>query len=378
MSRLRLPFSLLAAIALAIALVACGDSGGSSDENPQTVLDSATLQGIDSGNVDLSVKVKAKGKEGGNLNLSVSGPFQSEGEGAFPQLAMTAKASGQADGEDIDFDGGLVLLPNSGYVTYEGVDYEIDPTTFSFVKSAIQRAQQQNGGGGSGGAAACQGVVAEKLKVAEFLDNPSNEGSADVGGTETTKVSGDLDVSGALDSLVGLSEDPACRSQVDSVGVLPSKSEVNDAKDEVKGAVKVAHAEVYVGDDDIIRRVAAQVTIEPKGDGSGPSKVEVDLDLKLTEVNEEQEISGPSKAKPLSDLFIKLGVNPIELLGLLEGEGEGLENLFEGLRGGNGGSTRGSDNSSGSGSGGGQQAYLECLRNARSQSDLQKCGSQSS
>jgi hypothetical protein len=76
-----------------------------------------------------------------------------------------------------------------------------------------------------------------------------------------------------------------------------------------------------------------QLAIEPQKGGSGPSKVDLDLDLKLTGVNEEQQISAPENAKPLSKLFLKLGVNPIELLGLLQGEGggEGLGELFEGL-----------------------------------------------
>ena len=67
--------------------------------------------------------------------------------------------------------------------------------------------------------------------------------------------------------------------------------------------------------------ITAQVTVEPpKGSGSGGAKsVEVDLDLTLTGVNEEQTISAPANSKPLSDLFVKLGVNPIELLGLLGG-----------------------------------------------------------
>ena len=97
--------------------------------------------------------------------------------------------------------------------------------------------------------------------------------------------------------------------------------------------MKSAHVDVYVGDDDIVRRIAAQLTIEPKNGGSGPKSVEIELDLKLTEVNEEQTISAPENAKPLSKLFLKLGINPIELLGLLQGEegGKSLGELFEGL-----------------------------------------------
>jgi len=314
-------------------LAACGGGSDKSSESPQTVLDEATLQGIESGDVDLSLGVKAQGPEGGNLNVSLSGSFQGEGKGSLPQLDMTAKAKGNFKGKNIDFDGGLVLLPNTAFVNYQGTEYEVDPTTFSFVESALAQAQREGGAEtGSDGVAACQEEFG-RLKVADFLENGSNEGSADVGGTGTTKVSGDLDVPGAIDSVLEVVESQACRAQLAAAGPLPSKSELDQAKSQVGSAVKSAHVDVYVGDDNIVRQISAQLQIEPQNGGSGPKSVEIELDLKLTEVNEEQTISAPSNAKSLSKLFLKLGINPIELLGLLQGEegGESLGELFEGL-----------------------------------------------
>ncbi|HMJ73491.1 MAG TPA: hypothetical protein VK471_09035 [Solirubrobacterales bacterium] len=336
MSRLRSFYVITAAVALiavGVGLAACGGGSDKSSESPQTVLDEATLQGIESGDIDLSLGVKAQGPEGGNLNVSLSGPFQGEGKGSLPQLDMTAKAKGNFNGKDIDFDGGLVLLPNTAFVNYEGTEYEVDPTTFSFVESTLAQAQREGGAEtGSDGVAACQEEFG-RLKVADFLENGSNEGGADVGGTSTTRVSGDLDVSGAIDSVLEVVESQACRTQLAAAGPLPSKSEVDKAKSQVADAVKSAHVDVYVGDDDIVRQISAQLQIEPQNGGSGPKSVEIELDLKLSEVNEEQTISAPSNAKPLSRLFLKLGINPIELLGLLQGEegGESLGELLEGL-----------------------------------------------
>lgn len=336
MSRLRLLFSLAAVLALATGLAACGGSGGSdkSGENPQKVVEEATLQGVESGNLELSVAVDASGNEGGKVNVDLSGPFQAGAKGKLPQLDMDAKVNGSIGGEKVDFAGGLILLPNSAYVEYEGTQYEVDPTTFSFVESAIQQAQKQ-GGGGSAGATACQ-EEASKLKIADFVEGLTNEGGADVGGTSTTKVSGDLDVAGAIEAGVGLAEGPACKAQLGAAGPLPSKSEIDKAKREVEQALKSAHVDVYVGDDDIVRQISAQLQIEPQNPGSGPKSVAIDVDLKLTGVNEEQQISAPGKSKPISDLFIKLGINPIELLGTLQGGGAGggaggLGNLLEGL-----------------------------------------------
>ena len=335
-SRLRFlyaPATASALVAAGLLLAACGGGSDKSDESPQAVLDEATLQGIESGKIDLTLGLDARGPEGGNLDVSLSGPFQGEGKGSLPQLDMTAKAKGSINGESIDFDGGIVLLPNSAYVNYEGIEYEVDPTTFSFVESALEQAQSEAGAEtGSDGAAACQEEFG-KLKVADFVEGDTNEGSAEVDGTETAKISGDLDVSGALDAVLEVAESPGCRPQVALAGPLPSQAEVEEAQDEVSSSVKAAKIDVYVGDDDIVRQISAQMKIEPQNGGSGPKSVEIDFDLKLTGVNEEQKISAPENAKPLSRLFLKLGINPIELLGLLQGEGggEGLGGLLEGL-----------------------------------------------
>ena len=333
MRRLRIALALAAALALSVALAACGGSGDKSGESPQTVLEEATLQGIESGDVDLALDLSAPGAEGGKVAIALSGPFQGEGQGSLPQLAMTATAQGKFDGRKVDFDGGLTLLPNTAYVRYEGIEYEVDPTTFSFVEQTLKQAQRESGAEtGAAGVAGCQEELG-KLKVADFLENGRNEGSAEVGGTSTTKVSGELNVSGAIDSLLEVLESRPCRSQLAAAGPLPSQAEIEKAEGEIAERGEEApglrlrrrrrHRAPHLGRAD--GRTAAR--------RQGPEERHVGLDLKLTGVNEEQKISAPQNAKPLSKLFLKLGVNPIELLGLLQGEegGEGLGGLLEGL-----------------------------------------------
>jgi len=372
LSRFRI-FVLLAALAaLATAFAACGGSSDKSSEDPQKVLDNASLEGVKSGDIDLSLGIKSTGDEGGDIDVKLSGPFESGSKGDLPQLAMTASAKGSAKGEDIDFEGGLTLLSDRAYVNYQGTEYEVDPTTFGFVKSGFEQAQQQGSGSESNPAdvTACQ-EAATGLKVGDFVDNLTNEGSADVDGTGTTKISGDLNVGAAIDAVIKLTENPACSSQLEAAGPLPI-GELEEAKGELTSAVKKSHVEVYVGDDDIIRKLEAELTVEPKG---SDEKVEVELSLALGGVNEEQDISAPSGAKPLQGLFQKLGVNPIELLEA-GSSGEGLGGLLEGVTGGSSsGGESSSGGSGGSGSGASQQAYLECLKGAETPADLQRCAS---
>jgi hypothetical protein len=330
LSRFRILTLFAALLALAAALAACGGGGSSSD--PQTVVDEATLQGVESGNLDLSLGIGIEGEKSGHVDVSLSGPFQKDSEAEYPELDLSASAKGKVGDEKVDFEGAFTLLGNRAYVGYEGTEYEVDSTTFNFVKSTIKR---RSGGasGESGEATACQ-EAASDLELSDFVENLKSDGSADVGGTGTTKVSGDLDVPGAIDASAKLSEDPACSEQLSAAGAVPSGAELDAAKGIIEESIKSAHVDLYVGDDHIVRRIAVQAKVEPpEGTGGGGAKsVEIDLDLSLTGVNEDQAISAPKSSKPLGDLFLKLGVNPIELLGVLEGKGAGgIGGLLEGL-----------------------------------------------
>jgi hypothetical protein len=374
LSRFRILVLFAALAALATTLTACGGGDGSS-EDPQKVIENATLEGVESGDIDMSLSVNSEGGDkGGDLDVSLSGPFQSAGKEALPELDVAITAKGNVRDRDVDFDGNLTLLSDRAFVGYEGTEYEVDPTTFGFAKSAFEQAQEA-GSRETGDVTACQDA-AEGLEFSDFVENASSEG-AEVDGTSTTKVSGDLNTEGAIDAIIQLTEEPACAKQLEAAGELPL-DELKEEEDEAVNAVKAAHVDVYVGDDDIVRRVAAELTIEPR---DSREKVEVEFDLTLSGVNESQDISAPGSAKPLEGLLSRLGIDPLELL---EGGTSGLESILEGLLeddngGGGGGSSSGGGGSSGGGSssGGGpagkSQSYLECLETIESAADLQKC-----
>ncbi len=334
MNRLRILALFAALVALPAAFAACGSSGGSGD--PQTVVEEATFQGIESGKLDLSMSIDIKGEKSGHVDVQASGPFQKDSEAEYPSLDLSASAKGKVGGEPVDFEGAFTLLGNKAYVGYEGTEYEVDSTTFDFVKSTIKQ-RSGTAKGQSGEATACQ-EAASGLELSSFLENLKGEGSADVGGTSTTKVSGDLDVSGAIDAFSTLTEDPACSEQLSAAGAVPSGAELDAARGTIEESVKAAHVDLYVGDDHIVRRVVVEEKVEPQqGTGNGAKRVEVDADLSLTGVNEDQTITAPKASKPLGDLFLKLGINPIELLGILEGQGAGgIGGLLEGLNGAGG------------------------------------------
>jgi hypothetical protein len=349
---------------MATVFAACGSSSdsGSSDEDPQKVIENAGLEGVKSGNLDLSLHVNAEGEEGGDVEVKLSGPFEAGAKGELPQLEMSAEASGSAKGEDLDFEGGLTVLTDRAFVDYKGSAYEIDPTTFGFVKSAIEQSQQQEGPE-SGDITACQ-KAAEGIKFSQFAEELVNDGSADVDGTATTKVSGDVDVAGAIDAVIQLTENSACKAQLEAAGPLPV-GELEEAKGELSKSVKKAHIDLYVGDDDIVRKVAVELTIQPPD--AANEKIELELEMSLAEVNEEQSFSPPSDAKPLEALFKDAGIDPREISKIVEG---GLGGLLDSV----GGSSIGSSFGGSSDGGAARQEYTECLQAAGdSAAELQKC-----
>ena len=167
-------------------------------------------------------------------------------------------------------------------------------------------------------------VAAAELDLGSFGDNLSNDGSADVNGTSTTKISGDLDVPVALEALVELAEDPSCSAQLAAAG--RSADELEKLEGQLTGAAKKAHVEIYVGDDDIIRKVAGELVAAPKG--GGRDQVEADFELTLSEVNEEPKIVAPTGAQSILVWLERFGIDPFSALYLV-GEKEGLARVLK-------------------------------------------------
>lgn len=305
---------------LALFLVACGQ--GSEEEAPAKVLARATLDGVSSGTVDLALSAKASGRQKDNLDVTLSGPFRVK-EG-FPELAVAARAEGRLEGEEIDFEGGITLLEERGFLAYEGVEYEIDPNTFNIALPALLPIAPGRGGKAPIPAVTACVEAAADVDVTGLVENPVAEGGVEVEGASTTKVSGDLDADRAADAILALAGDPACAAQLAEAGLSPQDLEA--VADDLTGTAKTARIEVYVGDDDIVRRMAGSIVAEPRDGDRG--EVATDFELTLGEVNEEPEIEAPAKSKPIGVWLAKIGIEGFEALSIFS-EKEALARLLE-------------------------------------------------
>jgi hypothetical protein len=363
--------TLLAACALALpipaAVAGCGSDSGSSSEDPQQVLDDTFNNDakVSSGNLDLTANVSAG--DAGSFDLELQGPFQTDPDnpGMLPQLDWTASAKGGAAGQNVDFSGQLVITSDNAYVVYNGNTYEVGADMFKQFQDSAAQLQKQAGGSSTSGQSfsdSCKAAVDQAggdssvcdVDFTSWLTNLSNEGTEDVEGTSTVKVSGDADVQAILTDFINIAKQTG--GAADLQGFDPSQLGI------VEDAIKDAHIDVYSGEDDnILRKLDFSMSIDPSAIPS-PTPVPVDnidvnFGVTLSGVNEDQTIEAPSgEAKPISDLLGSLGaLGGIGGLGSIPGAG-----------------------SSGSGSGGGgiesaNQKYLDCVAKATSPDEINKC-----
>jgi hypothetical protein len=366
--------TLLAVCALALPIPAviagCGDDDDGGDEDPQAVLD-ATFENderISSGNLDLTASVSAEGEQGGSFEFSVSGPFQGDADdpAAIPQLDLTGSVSGEGGGQSIDFEGGLVVTEDNAFVEYQGEAYEVGTEQFAQLK---EQAEAQAGAAADEEASAsfqagCEQAIEQAggdpaacdVDFQSWLTDLTNEGTEEVGGTDAVHIHGDADIEQILTDIGELAA--SVPGAAEQAGFDPSQlSQFSDA-------VTEASFDVYSGaDDDLLRGLDANISIDPSALGAAAGAVPVDsidvsFSLEIADVNEDQTIEAPTDAQPLD-----------ELLGGIPGlGGSGLD--FD-LGGGGGGAGGGA----GGGGGGNADAYLECVAQADPQNaaEINEC-----
>ncbi len=340
LSRTRIFFLLAATMALAVAFAACGGSSdsGSSDVPPQKVLDQTFSEKstIDSGKADASLKIEANGDQSGNFEIDLSGPFDTNGSGDA-KLDMTAKASGDVQGQNFEIEAGAIFTGDAGYLNYQGTDYALSSQQYASLSKALQ--QSSNGNSGQGNLPGLK----------DSLGDLTNEGETEVNGTKTIHVSGSVDPKKLTDAIKSAIDQGASggvsQAQLQQLqGALPQLGQVTEA-------IKDASFDVYSGvDDHLLRKLDFNLDVAPPQGG----ELKITLDLSLNDVNKPQTIKAPSSSKPLNDLLRQLA----PLLSGLAAPATG------------GGTTTPAP------TGGTNSATLECLQNATTAAEVQACASQ--
>jgi hypothetical protein len=356
-------FLVVCALALPIpaAIAGCGGGDDSSGEDPQTVLDETFNNDtkVTSGDLTLSASVNAEGSQGGQFQASLSGPFQGDADNpnTLPQLDWTGSVSGSGAGQNVDYSAGLTITDDNAYVTWKDQPYEVGTKEFAQIKSQVE--QQAGTAADSSTASFAEGCkqaieqaggdpAACDIDFESWITNLTNEGDADVGGTPTTHISGDADVSKILSDIGNIASSIPSASQS---GFDPSQLSL------ASGAIKDASIDVYSGTDDhVLRKLDANLTVDPSALGA-PSdqigEITISFSVEIDGLNDEQTIEAPENAKPIAELLQSSGLD----LGALGG-------------------SLGGATGSGSSGGGASSDYLDCIQQAQTADQINQCAAQ--
>jgi hypothetical protein len=259
-----------AATLLAVVALAAAACGGGSGQSAQEVLaeTSNNLGDIQSG--DLSLDLLFSAKSGERAGFTLQGPFKLE-RGNLPeaQLDYTQIAGGRTATQT------FVMAGGKAYVSVRGTTYELPATAGQGIATAL---------GNSGGL--------QVIDLSNWIQSPTIEDGGEVGGADTDRISGRLNVATVVSGLVAIA------SQFG--GTTPLAPFQGASAQQVEDAVDTATIDVYTGKDDrLLRKLDVRVEFSPAAE-----KVKrlvgaaVRFTLGIDNPNEAVSVEQPANAKP--------------------------------------------------------------------------------
>lgn len=280
--------------ALSLALAACG-GGGNSDSAKETV-DKAFQGSIDSANVKLGVNVELEGvpQLSDPVKVQLEGPYKSNGDEKIPSTDWDVSVSG--GGQNIE--AGVVSTGDNAFIEFGGQAFEVGEEQVATLNKQIasQAGKDKDTSFKDFG-----------IDPTSWLSDAKDEGKADVGGEEATHITAQVDVEKMVKDLNQVVEKAPSGA---TGGQKPPK--ITDAQiKKITEVVKAPRIDVFVGDDDKLRKVAMDVEFEvPEADQKAANGIEggkIAFSIEFTKVGEEQEIKAPENAQPISQLGGALG-----------------------------------------------------------------------
>jgi hypothetical protein len=252
------------------ALVAAGCSHGAGGDSAQDALaqTSQNLGDIKSGDLAVNLIFTANGGE--RVGFDLEGPFQlRDNEPAEAQFDYTQIAGEKTASQT------FVLKDGKAYVTMRGVSYELPASTANQVGATL---------GSSGGLST--------IDLTNWVQDPELADGGEVGGTETDRISGRLNVATVLSGLVAIA------SQVGGTTPLAPLSGAN--AEQVRNAVKNATIDVYTGTDDrLMRKLDVSIDFAPAAEKvKNLLGASVRFTLEISDPNEPVTVEAPTNAQP--------------------------------------------------------------------------------
>jgi hypothetical protein len=311
---------LFASLVMVGLLSACGSAPDGEDAKAsQEASWIPGLEGVKSGEIEAALSMRGPG-QGDQLYMRVLGSFLGAGGGKVPKVDVAVEATGQINGEKVDFFTALINGAHRAAITYEGDVYEMGPKTYDPIRSSFERAL---GDGTAADMYACLGAAAEidVSRIAGGVTERDLRAEAN-DGSKVVSVATELEPSTLSAVLRELIEDPGCGAQLAAAG--PLRKVLEGAAAELEGAMKRGNLETFVDQAGLLRELRAEAVLDPNEKG----KTAANFVYSVSHVNEVEELPPCTGEKQIEAFYRKLGFNPLKAM---ETGGQGLEGLLEGI-----------------------------------------------
>jgi hypothetical protein len=293
---------LIAAVA-SLALSACGSSSSGSGNAAALLKQTFTgSHAVKSGNLSFSLTVHPSGSTTltGPISLTFGGPFQSLGTGKLPKSNFSISISAQGQTGTL----GILSTGTAGYVSLQGTSYQLPTATFQKLESSFSQIASSPGGGSNGGQLSQLGI-----HPLDWLIKPSVVGNESIGGSDTTHIKAEVNVSALLTDL------NTFLGKASSLGISGSSSIPTSisasTRQKIAGEIQSPTFDVWTGKSDkTVRRLAVTVALPVSGSTStalgGLRSAQIGLTLQYADLNLPQTIDAPTNVRPYSEFASKL------------------------------------------------------------------------
>jgi len=298
--------ALLAVLAMTGVSAGCGSdardvSRAESSGEARALLENAFARqkAVDGGDVALELKADVQGIGGleGPLELRLEGPFKSNGKRKLPSLDWDVGFSGAGQ----RLSGGVIVTENDAFLRFQGRSYELGKNAFARIARRLELTHPDRWLG--------PGQIG--WDPVSWLENP-NVGDGDpIGGEDTRKITGSVDVHKAVGDVVDLLESPAVRKKLERDGRGARELGDKDLK-EIEDAVKEMEVELNVDRHGVLRRLFTRIAFDLSRDGDD-LRGKLSFTYVLRKVGTNPVIRAPSGARPLSELLGGFGFGGLGL-----------------------------------------------------------------
>ncbi len=283
----------LACLALCVfALTACGGDDEKENTGAQGLLEETFGSGasaIDNGRLNLAFQLDPKGllALGGPIKLTLDGPFAVPGKGQLPHVDVDFAATLARE----IFRGTVLSTGRAAFVQLDGTSYKVDREFVAELRKGLADAS----------ASKQPGLKALGIDPLRWISSPQERGEEQIGGVETTRVSGNVKVATLLADLDRL------LTQAGGTGGAVGGLLSPETRKQISDGVKTAKVDIWTGSEDkIMRQLAVRIDFAFKAGETPISGLEagkINLRLRLTDVNETKlTVRAPADSRPLEEL----------------------------------------------------------------------------